>query len=199
MTAGPPEVDPPEVDPSEIDPPEIDPAVIDPAVIDPAEVGRTTAELRSAHRRETGLLQLALDRVTAVIGWPGFAVLLVLAMAGWIAANLLLARLGHTAPDPPPFLAMANAATAGALVVVVLILSTHRREDRLADHHAQLILELSIANDRKIAKIIDLLEEARRDNPAISNRIDDQAAAMATPSDAAAVLLAIRELNEVAP
>ena len=83
--------------------------------------------------------------------------------------------------------------------MATLILTTQRREDRLADHRAQLILELSIANDQKIAKIIGLLEESRRDNPAITDRVDDQAAAMSNPSDTEAVLAAIKELRDDIP
>ena len=82
------------------------------------------------------------------------------------------------------------------MLMVALILTSQRREDQLADDRAQLILELSISNDQKIAKIIQLLEESRRDNPAITDRIDDQAAAMATPADTDAVLSAIKELRE---
>ena len=161
-------------------------------MIDPAEIGQTTARLRQAHRLEASLLQHAVDRATAVIGWPGFVVVLSLAMCGWIGVNLMMARPF----DPPPFAALATAMSGGALVVAALILTTQRREDKLADYRAQLILELSIANDQKIAKIIELLEESRRDNPAISNRIDDQAQAMSTPSDATAVLEAIKEMGE---
>ena len=113
--------------------------------------------------------------------------------------NLVAARLGFAPFDPAPFACLQGAASIGALLVATLILTTQRREDRLADHRAQLILELSIANDQKIAKIIGLLEESRRDNPAITDRVDDQAAAMSNPSDTEAVLAAIKELRDDIP
>ena len=163
---------------------------------EPGEVARTTAQLRSQHRQEASTLQLSLDRITAVIGWPGFAALLTGAMAVWIGGNLAAARLGFRPIDPPPFAYLQGFASIGALLVAALILTTQRREDRLADHRSQLIMELSVANDQKVAKIIALMEEARRDNPAISDRVDDQAAAMATPSDTDAVLEAIKELRD---
>jgi hypothetical protein len=56
----------------------------------------------------------------------------------------------------------------------------------------QLILELIISNDQKCSKVIELLEESRRDNPVMANRVDDQAVAMSEPSDALAVLKAIK-------
>ncbi len=160
------------------------------------EVAHTTAQLRAAHRQETSLLQKGLDRLTAVIGWPGFVPLLILSIISWVLGNLAAPRLGWRAPDPPPFVWLTAAMSTGALVLGALILTTQRREDRLADQRAQLVLELSISNDQKIAKIVGLLEESRRDNPAIANRIDAQAAAMSTPSDTHAVLEAIKELRD---
>jgi len=152
--------------------------------------------LRHAHRLEASVLQQAVDKVTAVIGWPGFVVVLALLVAGWVATNLAFAWLGGQSPDTLPSFALLETATStGALLVACLILTTQRREDKLADHRGQLILELSISNDQKIAKIIALIEESRRDNPAISNRVDDQAAEMSTPSNASAVLEAIKELD----
>jgi uncharacterized membrane protein len=162
-------------------------------------VGETTARLRTAHRRESGVLQHALDRVTAALGWPGFVVLLSLALVCWVVVNVAAPALGLHAPDPSPFNLLQAITSAGALVVACLILTTQRREEKLADYRNQLILELSISNDQKIAKIIGLIEESRRDNPAITNRVDVQAATMSSPSNAAEVLEAIRELNEDNP
>jgi len=164
--------------------------------LDAGDVAHTTAQMRAAHRLEATLLQQALDRLTAMIGWPGFVVLLCAVIFVWIGANLVAARLGLAPLDPPPFAGLESVAAIASLLIVTLILSTQRSEDELADHRTQLILELSISNDQKIAKIIELLEESRRDNPAITDRVDDQAAAMSTPSDTGAVLEAIKELRD---
>jgi uncharacterized membrane protein len=166
------------------------------ANVDSAGAARTSAHLRATHRIEASPLQLAVDRLTAVIGSPGFVVLLSLAIAGWIVANWLAATLGVHAIDPPPFTGLEAVTAIGSVVLVALILASQRREDQLSDHRDQLILELSIANDQKIAKIIGLLEEARRDNPAISNRVDEEAAAMSTPTNPEIVLEAIKELRD---
>lgn len=160
------------------------------------DVARTTAHMRTRHKQEASRLQQAVDRLTAIVGWPGFVALLGLTVVGWIAINLIVARLGFEPVDPPPFGWLEAVASIGALLIAALILTTQRREDQLADYRSQLILELSISNDQKIAKIIELLEESRRDNPEIANRVDKQAAAMATPSDTEAVLDAIKELRD---
>jgi uncharacterized membrane protein len=44
-------------------------------------------------------------------------------------------------------------------------------------------MELALLSEQKTAKVIELLEEVRRDNPRIRDRIDQQADAMAQPSD----------------
>jgi len=167
-----------------------------PTAPDAAGVARTTAHLRATHHQEASQLQLRLDRLTAVIGSPNFVVLLTLTIGGWIALNSLAALLGFRPVDPPPFLDLQAVTTVVSLLMVAHILASQRREDQLSDHRDHLILELSISNDQKIAKIIGLLEEARRDNPAITNRIDPEAAAMSMPSDPEAVLEAIKELRD---
>ena len=86
--------------------------------------------------------------------------------------------------------------TTGTLFIAVLILTTQRREDQLANHRLQLILELTILNDQRSSKIIELLEEIRRDNPEIFDRVDDTAAAMSVPSDTLAVLEAIKDSSK---
>jgi len=165
--------------------------VTDPAA--GAANAQATAQLRAQHKLETSALQLAVDRLTALVGRPGFVAVIAAAITVWIAGNLAALGLGFPAPDPPPFFWLDGAASTGALLVAALILTTQRREDQLANHRAQLILELSILNDHKTSKIIELLEEGRRDNPALSDRVDDQALAMSLPSDPHAVLVAIKE------
>jgi uncharacterized membrane protein len=162
------------------------------------DIGQATAQLRAEHRQATTSLQQAVDRVTALLGWPGFVAVIAVAIGLWIAANTLAMVLGAKPADSPPFFWLQGAVTTGALILAALILTTQRREDQLARHSSQLILELLLLNDQKISKIIELIEEVRRDNPSIQNRIDDQAIAMSTPSDAHAVLEAIKDVQDVA-
>jgi hypothetical protein len=53
-------------------------------------------------------------------------------------------------------------------------------------------LETAILTEQKVAKLIELSEETRRDSPFLNNRIDD---AMSTPADPAAVLEAFKETS----
>jgi len=170
----------------------------DPVALVAHSVAEMTALLRAEHEQATGPLQRAVDRITGVVGRPACVVLLALATVAWAAGNLVAERVGYVPVDGPPFPWLGGAASIGALLVAALILTTQRREDQLANHRALLVLELSILNDQKIAKIVELLEEVRRDNPnpAISDRIDELAAAMSAPSDTRGVLEAIKLIDD---
>ena len=50
-------------------------------------------------------------------------------------------------------------------------------------------------SEQKTAKVIQLLEESRRDNPLIHDRVDQEAEAMAQPTDPQSVLEAIKETH----
>ncbi len=80
-----------------------------------------------------------------------------------------------------------------SLYVVLLILITRRREYKLTKLLEQLSVELAMLSERKMAKVIQLLEESRRDNPLVHDRIDQEAEAMAQPADPRLVLEAISE------
>ena len=151
------------------------------------------AKLHVEHYQSAGRLQRLVERLTGWIGRPGFIALLTVAVALWCLVNVLADVWGLAAWDPPPFVWLQGVVGLLALYVTVLILTTQRREDQLAGYREQLTLELAIVSEQKSAKIIALLEEMRRDNPNLKNRIDTEAAAMAVPADPQAVLDAIKE------
>ncbi len=107
------------------------------------------------------------------------------------------AAFGARPVDPPPFSWLGSAVSLISLFMVVLILATQRREDELAQQREQLILELAILSEQKTTKVIQLLEESRRDNPLIRNRVDQEAEAMAQPADPQSVLDEIKKTRAV--
>lgn len=153
---------------------------------------RSIARLHAEHHQAATPLQRAVDRVTGFVGRPRFIGALTVVTTVWIGANLLALWSGHVAPDPPPFPWFDAVVGIGALYIALLILTTQRHADQLAQHREQLTLELAILNEQKTAKVIELLEEMRRDNPNLRNRHDAAAAAMAVPADPQAVLDAIK-------
>src|ERR1019366_7982758 len=108
------------------------------------ETIRSIARLHARHYQNATPLQRVVDRMTALLGRPRFIGVLTVIVAGWISLNLLAAALGHRPIDPPPFSWLAGTVSLVSLYMVVLILATQRREDQLAQHREQLILEMVI-------------------------------------------------------
>lgn len=136
------------------------------------------------------------ERLIGVVGRPSFAIGLTVLLTLWIAFNLYRHLHGGTPFDPPPFQWLQVVISALALYLTVLILITQRREYRLEERRAQFTLELAIVAEQKNAKIIEMLEHLRRDHPEIADRIDEEAAAMSTPSNPEAVLEALTTTHD---
>jgi uncharacterized membrane protein len=156
------------------------------------EAVRSVTQLHSDHHGKATTPQRAVNRITALMARPWFIVPVGLGVAAWIIANLIAGRLGLQAIDPPPFPWLEVAATLFSLFVVMLVLVAQTHEDELNGHRDTLTLELAILSEHKIAKVIQLLEELRRDSPHVQDRVDSQAEQMAEPADAGSVLAAVR-------
>ncbi len=159
------------------------------------ETIRSIAQLHAEYHENATPLQRAVDRMTLMLGHPLFIGMLTAIVVAWISLNLLASALGYRSIDPPPFPTLEAAVSLVSLYMVVLILATQRREDQLAQRRELLLLELAILGEQKTAKVIQLLEEFRRDSPFIHNRVDQEAVTMAQPADPQSVLDAIKETH----
>jgi uncharacterized membrane protein len=167
----------------------------------PAHIDDTVqaiAKLHAEHYQQSTRLQRIVDRMTALLGRPGFVGLLTVMVLGWVFANLGAGWLGLRPWDPPPFVWLQDMVALMALYMTTLILATQRREDELAGHREQLTLELAILGEQKSAKIIQLLEEMRREDPNLASRVDHEAAAMSVAADPQTVLDAIKDSHNEA-
>jgi uncharacterized membrane protein len=158
---------------------------------------RSVSQLHSDHRGKTTVSQRTINRVAAPIGRPWFTAFLLLGLALWIAGNLIASRFGLEPIDPPPFAWLEVATTLFSLFLVVLLLVAQKHEDELNAHRDTLTLELAILTEHKIAKVIQLLEELRRDSPHVQDRDDPQAEQMAEPADAGSVLAAVHANDQL--
>ena len=168
--------------------------------VSPDQLGQSVQELSTLHAlhyRKGTPIQRFLDGAVDKLSHPALLVTLTAGIIGWIGVNLTLALVGGHPIDPPPFPWLQGAATVASVYLAALILTTQNREDGLTRHRDQLTLELAIMAERKSAKIIQLLEELRRDNPEVLDRVDNAADAMAKPADPGAVLSAIEEVHRL--
>lgn len=157
-----------------------------------ADSVEAVAALHREHHAAASRVQRAIDRTTRALGRPAPAIALLGAFAVWASVGLTVAR-GHV--ERPIFGWLELTATLAAIALALLILVSQRRADELAERRAQLTLQLALLADRRSAKIIALLEELRRDEPDVADRVDAESEAMAKPVDAQAVSAAIDETS----
>lgn len=154
------------------------------------------ARLHKAHQERATPLQLLVDQLTALVARPAFVGVVVMTVIVWIGGNLLLLQLAGWSVDRPAFPWLQGAGELAAIFITTLILMSQRRKDELSELREQLILELAIMTEQKGAKLIALMEEMRRDNPLLANRVDTEAEDMSTPADPEAVLEAFQETQD---
>jgi uncharacterized membrane protein len=137
--------------------------------------------------------QRIVERVSLFAGRPLFLGLILLFVASWMLANVILRQLGMHEFDPAPFSWLQGGVGLGALLAATIVLTKQNRLERLAERRAHLDLKVTLLTEQKTAKLIDLLEELRRDLPNVKDRHDPEAAAMQESMDPDAVLAALDE------
>jgi uncharacterized membrane protein len=151
----------------------------------------TIAEYYARHEEHVSATQRIVEKVALFLGSPGYVVGNIALIVGWIAANLVAPDLGWRRFDDPPFFWLQGIVGLNAFVISTTVLIRQNRMSRLADQHAHLDLQVNLLTEEKSSKIIALLEDLRRDLPNVATRDDREAAEMAQPADARAVLTAI--------
>lgn len=157
-----------------------------------AHTVETVASVNSRVQREVTPHQRAIDILTATLGRPPTLYIIIGVVGGWLAGNTLAAK----PLDPPPFFWLQGAMGLSAILMATVILITQNRQTREAEQRAQLDLQLNLLVEKKVAKLIDLLEELRRDLPNVKNRVDEAANAMTEAVDAVAVLSALEQTTD---
>ena len=152
-----------------------------------------TVQKREWEQRPTG--QRFVDRISRLIGRPTYLIVLLGFTAGWIALNVLAQRFGRAPFDPLPFPLLASIISLAALISTTVVLIAQNRQTRLEQQHIHIALQVNLLTEQKVAKVINLIEELRRDLPMVKNRYDPQAESFAQKTDALQVLSAIEAVG----
>ncbi len=160
------------------------------------QIDQNIEAVQGFYSREHGKIsrsQRFLERLSRFIGTPDFLGFILLAIAAWIAGNLLLPRLGLPQPDPAPFFWLQGVIGLGALLTTTVVLIKQNRFAGLAEQRANLDLKVTLLTEQKAAKLIDLIEELRRDLPNVKDRRDHGADSLQKPMNPELVLAALDE------
>lgn len=137
--------------------------------------------------------QRLLERLSTFVGKPVYLGFILFFVTLWILVNTALGRLGLASFDRAPFPWLQGIVSLGALLTATVVLTRQSRLDRLEEQRAHLDLKVTLLTEQKAAKLIDLLEELRRDLPNVKKRHDPASASLQQPMDPDRVLAALDE------
>lgn len=140
--------------------------------------------------------QRIVERVGSYIGQPAFLGLILLFVAVWMLANSLSPLSGVAEFDPAPYFWLQGIVGLAALLTTTVILAKQNRFARLEEQRAHLDLKVTLLIEQKAAKLIDLLEELRRDLPNVRNRHDAEATSLQKSMNPELVLAALDERSD---
>jgi uncharacterized membrane protein len=155
--------------------------------------------MRMHAERTVSRHQRLIEKVTSALGRPLAVYIILLFVALWIMLSTFYHTLGFPAFDAPPFPWLQDIISVSALLMTVVVLTTQNRQARLAEQRRHLDLQINLLTERKVSKIIELIEDLRRDLPSVHNRIDAEADVMKEPIDPHTALTALNKtLQEAA-
>ncbi len=162
------------------------------------QISHNIQSVLALQRREwemTTPSQRRVERIGRFVGRPAFLVALLSFAVLWISINFALVSLGHRPFDPLPFSLLQGLLTLVALIMTTIVLITQNRQTKLEQQHTHLDIQLSLLTEQKVTKLIDLIEELRRDLPMVRDRHDSQAAVLQEGADTSQVLAAIEDVG----
>jgi uncharacterized membrane protein len=140
--------------------------------------------------------QRILERISHLIGQPVFFGFILVFVVLWMLANALLRHFGRAEFDPAPFFWLQGIVGLGALLTATVVLIKQNRLAKLAERREHLDLKVMLLTEQKAAKLIDLVEELRRDLPNVRDRHDPEAVALQRSMNPDRVLAALDARSE---
>jgi len=154
------------------------------------------SEFYARHEEQLPPTQRVVERISMFLGSPAYVAGNLVFVVLWIAWNLAAPELGFDQWDEPPFFWLQGLIALNAFVISTTVLIRQNRMSRLANQHAHLDLQVNLLADEKTSKIIQMLEELRRDLPGVQDKVDHQANELARPTDTGAVISIIEEASD---
>ena len=166
------------------------------------QISLNIAAVQKFYARESEKLsrsQRLLERLSELVGQPLFFVVILVFVCTWIGLNMLCRALHWTEFDPAPYFWLQGVVGLFAWLTATCVLSTQNRMAKLSEQRANLDLKVILLTEQKTAKLIDLMEELRRDLPNVKDRHDPKAESLQQSMNPSKVLEALDEHKDVSP
>ncbi len=153
----------------------------------------TIVEMRIHAERGVGHHQRIIEKVTNNIGRPQSVYLILLLVILWVMINTFHSKLGLPSFDGPPYNLLQGIIGLSALLMTTVVLITQNRQEKLSEQRRHLDLQINLLTERKVSKLIALLEDLRHDIPTVENRYDPEAQAMKESVDPHSALTSLNK------
>ena len=167
------------------------------SAVDP--IGQNIESILAFYTREERKIsgsQRIVERISGFAGRPLFLGSVLLFIALWVLYNISALLFGWVEFDPGPFLWLQGVIGLGALLTTTVVLIKQNRLAKLEELRAHLDLQVNLLTEQKTTKLIQLVEELRRDLPMVKDRHDPEADALKQPTDPHQVLAALDEMRD---
>ncbi len=152
---------------------------------------------RARQHEGMGRHQRFIERVNLALGRALSIYFMLLIASAWVAFNLAAPTFSWPVLDPPPFNRLQGMVGVAALLMTTMVLTTQNRQAKDAEQRSHLDLQVNLLAEQKVAKLIALIEELRRDLPNVLDRKDALADAMSNAVDPGAVIAELsQDLDE---
>jgi uncharacterized membrane protein len=132
-----------------------------------------------------------LNKIASIFGRPQFLYFQIIFFAVWIGCSNLAER-NIIAKNFPLFDLHLHGLEIASLLISTEVLIDQTHQEKLSKEQSNLMLQLNLLSEQKIAKLISLVEELRTDLPNVKNRADLEAEIMQQAIDPQAILEVIQ-------
>jgi uncharacterized membrane protein len=166
------------------------------SAVDP--IGQNIEAILDFYVREEEKLsssQRRIEQFSGFVGRPLFLGIVLVFVSAWMFFNVSAPNFRLVEFDPAPFLYLQGLVALSGLLTSIIVLIKQNRLARMDEMRAHLDLKVTLLTEQKAAKMIDLLEELRRDLPNVKNRDDQHAAALTQAMNPDLVVAALEEIS----
>ena len=151
----------------------------------------TIVSLRIHAERKVSRHQRVIEKITSALGRPFSVYFILVFTVFWIFVSVSHRYLGLPFYDTPPFPWLQDLVSLAALLLTVVILTTQNRQAKLSEQRRHLDLQINLLTERKVSKLIEMMDALRQDLPSVRNKFDPEAQVMKEPVDPHTALTAL--------